>query len=251
VANNKINVTRGSNFDNINYMDPDTMLLGGQDTIAFSVTANPFITTLDRTQITTAPQVLVHVKIEILSCNQSTDIRFHNTVFTSGFTFYTTTPDATNIQTYDDVTYGADLNHLLCVPNITSFTSPVYPGTFYQGTTDTDYLMTIQGTNFGATRGNGNVFFKNANFGGQNHTLLNAYDFLSWTDTEIQIRMPSIIDTTLYSTTTTPVRTPGSGIFYVKNNSGDSVLSSTPVDMPYAIKNAGFPSQPEKKVRMY
>ena len=239
-TNGKVTVTRSGSYNSATYIDPDTMITDPSTSvlrIPFGTDINA--TSWNRALVTTSSIPMLHVKIEILNCGFTTDISFDNAFFTSLFSRYTTTAgdDPSNFIGYDNTNYAGDLIYALCPPlAINSFTSPVYPGTFYQGTTDTDYLMTIQGTSFGTPRGNGNVYFKNANNGGQNHTLLDASDFLSWTDSEIQIRMPSIIDTTLYSLK----RTPGSGIFYVKNNSGDSVLSSFAVDMPYAIKNAFF-----------
>lgn len=88
------------------------------------------------------------------------------------------------------------------------------------------------------------MYFLNAKDGGQSYFPLDGYDFISWSDNEIKITMPSKIDSLPFKG-----KIPCSGIFYVKTNAGDSVLSNTPIDMPYAIKNAGFPAG-IKKVRM-
>ncbi len=253
VANGKITITKGANFNSITYIDANTVMIDD----ATNEVRIPFGTdpvedgNLNRTLIDAIPQQLFHVKMEIQTCNTNSQLLFVNTFFAEFFSAYTLNPtDSINaILFYDDALFPTNqLNNLLCVPNITSFTSPVYPGTFYQGTTDTDYLMTIQGTNFGGTQGNGNVYFLNADDGGQSYISLNDYDSIIWSDNEIQIIMPSVIN--ILPLPLFEAATPGSGIFYVKTNSGDSVLSSTPVDMPYAIKNAFFSTLPEKKVRM-
>ena len=253
IANGKVTITKGTNFNTVTYDDPNTAVTDDSTVIfVFPFSLDYSQTSWNRTNITISQQQLVHIKMEIQNCNQNSQLEFVKQSTSSNASLYTTFPTADPFTdpffSYDNTFYLNDLNLLLCNPFITSFTSPVYPGTFYQGTTNTDYLMTIQGANFGASRGNGNVYLKNANNGGQNYTLLDAYDFLSWTDNQIQIRMPSRIDTTLYPSTNR--RTPGSGIFYVKTNTGDSVLSNTPIDMPYAIKNVGFPTLSIKKVRM-
>lgn len=248
VANNKVTITKGTTYNSLTYIDPDANAID-QTT---SVMGVPFGTDFNqsswnRTLVTTTPTQILHFKIEIASCNQNSNIDFTDITFTPMFSFYAVNANDNIVNTlsYDNTSYLNNINQVLCELKIINFTSPVYPGTWYQGTPTSEYLLTIQGNGFGATRGNGNVYFPNGHNGGQNFTLLNGEDFLLWTDNQIQIRMPSIIDTSLYLDS----RIPSSGIFYVKTNSGDSVLSTTPIDMPYAIKNVGFPTG-IKKIRM-
>lgn len=251
--NGAVTVTKGINFNSITYIDPNSVMVDD----ASDVIRIPFGTdqaeegNLNRTLLSATPQQLFHVKIEIQNCNTNTDLLFVNTFFAENFSTYTLNPadSINNASFYDGALFPVNqLNNLLCPPpTISSFTSPVYPGTWYQGTPTSEYLLTIQGSGFGATRGNGNVYFQSADDGGQTYVALNDYDFISWGDNNIQIKMPSVIN--LLPEPQFDGVTPGSGIFYVKTNSGDSVLSTTPIDMPYAIKNSYFLSG-EKKIRM-
>lgn len=59
-------------------------------------------------------------------------------------------------------------------------------------TAGTSTILTISGSGFGATRGTGSVEFRNADDGGASYTKANNDDYVSWTDTRIQVRVPSL-----------------------------------------------------------
>ncbi len=59
-------------------------------------------------------------------------------------------------------------------------------------TAGTGAVLTITGTGFGSSRGTGLVEFRNADDGGATYTRLNDDDYLSWTDTRIQVRVPAL-----------------------------------------------------------
>ncbi|MDU0370774.1 matrixin family metalloprotease [Hymenobacter endophyticus] len=59
-------------------------------------------------------------------------------------------------------------------------------------TAGTSAVLTISGSGFGGTRGTGSVEFRNADDGGATYTKVNDDDYLSWTDTRIQVRVPSL-----------------------------------------------------------
>ncbi|MCC3154357.1 T9SS type A sorting domain-containing protein [Hymenobacter sp. BT770] len=52
-------------------------------------------------------------------------------------------------------------------------------------------LLTINGTGFGSTRGSGFVEFRNADDGGTTRVKARDKDYVSWTDTRIEVRVPS------------------------------------------------------------
>lgn len=252
VANNKVTITKGANYNTVTYIDPDANAIDQTSSVLGVPFGDDFNqSSWNRTQVTTFPDQMLHFSIEIKDCFRNADINFTDTSFTPTFSLYTqnSTDDFFNTFSYDNTFYQNSLNEVMCQLNIFNFTSPVYPGTFSigAGTTET-WEMVIQGIGFGSARGSGNVYFPNAHNGGQNYTLLNGRDFISWSDNEIRIRMPSVIDTSLYPAGDN--RMPGSGIFYVKTDAGDSVLSSFPVDMPYGIKNVIDPGVPEGKIRV-
>ncbi len=52
-------------------------------------------------------------------------------------------------------------------------------------------VLTITGSGFGASRGSGFVEFKNADDGGATRVQARPADYLAWTDTRIEVRVPS------------------------------------------------------------
>ena len=59
-------------------------------------------------------------------------------------------------------------------------------------TAGTGAALTITGSGFGTSRGAGTVEFRNADDGGATYTKVNEADYVSWTDTRIQVRVPSL-----------------------------------------------------------
>ncbi|MBC6698534.1 matrixin family metalloprotease [Hymenobacter puniceus] len=96
----------------------------------------------------------------------------------------------------------------------------------------TGALLTITGTGFG-TRGAGSrVEFPNADAGGNSYVAANATDYVSWTDTQIELRVPSSAGS----------GGAGSGIFRVTPDGGTAVSSATPLAVLYAYSNIGTPA---------
>ncbi|SES75393.1 matrixin family metalloprotease [Hymenobacter actinosclerus] len=56
----------------------------------------------------------------------------------------------------------------------------------------TGAVLTITGSGFGSSRGTGSVEFRNADDGGSTFTKANDDDYLTWTDTRIQVRVPAL-----------------------------------------------------------
>lgn len=161
VANNKVTITKGTSFDSLTYIDPDANAID-QTSSAMGI---PFGTsssqsTWNRTLLTTTNQTLIHIKIEIQNCGQNTAIDFADQSFTPMFSFYSDAANApiTATLSYDNTFYQNPLNTVLCLVQINDFTSPVNGGV--------GDIVEITGLNFGATRGNGQVKFKNADNGG-------------------------------------------------------------------------------------
>jgi hypothetical protein len=94
-------------------------------------------------------------------------------------------------------------------------------------TAGTQSVLTISGSGFGAEQGNGKVSFRNADDGGQSFVgLQNGPHYLSWTDSEIQVYVPSA---TLYNSTVA-----GTGNIRVTTDNGTSVQSAQEVTVDYA-----------------
>jgi hypothetical protein len=115
-------------------------------------------------------------------------------------------------------------------PTISDFSpKSVTAGTSSINTTSASGVLTITGAGFGDTQGNGYVQFRNADNGGASYTRPVATDYLSWSDTQIQVRVPS------YSQTGSPA---GTGPFQVADNSGALTTSASPLTVTYALSNA-------------
>lgn len=94
-------------------------------------------------------------------------------------------------------------------------------------TAGTKTVLTIQGSGFGNAQGAGHVAFRNANDGGQSFVALQpGPHYLSWTDTEIQLYVPSA---TLFNNTVA-----GTGQVQVRNDQGASGVSNQNVTVKYA-----------------
>ena len=107
--------------------------------------------------------------------------------------------------------------------------SSLSPTTISAGT---GAVLTITGSGFGPTRGTGFVEFRNADNGGSSYVKVRATDYVSWSDTRIQVRVPSV------SQTTGGTRSPaGSGTVRVTSADRLSATSLTAVLIPYAISN--------------
>lgn len=103
-------------------------------------------------------------------------------------------------------------------PTITNFT----PSTIAAGS---GQVLTITGTGFGATRGTGFVYFPDANSGGSGYITPNQADYVSWTDTEIKVKV---------------LTRAGTGKFKVFNSTGDNVTSATNLTIPWAHLNISY-----------
>lgn len=114
-------------------------------------------------------------------------------------------------------------------PTISSFApQTVTAGTSSINTTSASGVLTITGSGFGNPQGNGYVQFSNADDGGTSYTRPVATDYLSWSDTQIQVRVPA------YSQTGSPA---GTGSFQVADNSGALATSASPLTVTYALSN--------------
>ncbi|MBW6484166.1 MAG: lamin tail domain-containing protein [Vicingaceae bacterium] len=229
VANNKVTITKGTTYNSLTYIDPDANAID-QTT---SVMGVPFGTDFNqsswnRTLVTTTPTQILHFKIEIASCNQNSTIDFTDIAFTPNFSFYAVNANDNIVNTlsYDNTSYLNSINEVLCELKIINF----FPNPITAGTNS---VLTIQGQNFGASRGTGQVWFKNADDGGATFIEHQDYiDYVSWSDTEIKIKVPSYVDTLQ-----TKKPSAGSGQIGVVTNSNDFILSTNNLSIDYSIRN--------------
>lgn len=218
VANNKVQITKGSAFNSATYIDPNANAIDQTpNTMGIPFGIDFKQTSWNRTLLTTSNQQLVHIKIEIQNC-ENTGIDFVDQTFTPNFSFYTNAanaPQPLETISYENTYYQNPLNIKLCEVKITDFTSPINGGI--------DEILEIKGSNFESVRGNGQVKFRNADTTGFPYIQkLNSPDYVLWSDTLIKIKMPSRVD----SLQGEIHKTPGTGNFIVKNNTNDSAMSN-------------------------
>lgn len=90
------------------------------------------------------------------------------------------------------------------------------PTTITAGTRDT---LTINGSNFNATRGTGRVEFRNSNDGGSTYIYPASTDYISWSNTQIRVLVPS---------------NAGTGTIRVRNSDPATGTSSSSLTVQYA-----------------
>jgi hypothetical protein len=113
------------------------------------------------------------------------------------------------------------LGRLAAVPVLTNFT----PTTITAGTGS---ILTINGSNFNAVQGTGFVEFKNSHDGGATFIKPMASDYISWTDTQIQLKVPTVGATSLCA---------GTGQIRVTNSDPNTVTSAGTLTVSYAYSN--------------
>jgi hypothetical protein len=230
-VNNMVTITRGANFNNNTYVDPMSSVTDdAPNAIRFGIGSDFSGTSWNRTLLTSTPEKLLHVKMQLDVCNGFSDIVFIDIPNVSIVALYTETPDINPISApylaYDDPDYIQPAPYEFCpAPMINSFTPSVI-------TSGTKSILTINGIGFGNIRGNGQVKFLDARLGGTTSIdYLNHMDYLSWTDTEIKIVLPYLVDTLNNS------YFPGSGVFRVKRDDGLEAISPSSLNIKYANIN--------------
>ncbi len=233
VANGNIIVTRGTlNADTNCYSAPipsdvnsHTILIPALETV-FSQCKAPILQT---------PQSIMHIKMKIQTCDIPNNIALVDTATFFGpslilnYSAYADFP-ADTFQTYYD-----DLEHIqiesvpACEITITDF----YPKEVAGGIKDT---LTIKGFQFGANRGTGNIYFKNANDGGSSEVFLDSLDYILWSDTLIKIHVPSF-DSAIVAGTANIGIPAGTGFFRVVNNVEKMDTSNVELKIKFSVAN--------------
>ncbi|HTA26341.1 MAG TPA: T9SS type A sorting domain-containing protein, partial [Bacteroidia bacterium] len=140
-------------------------------------------------------------------CVDSFDYRYFDTV---GYTTITQ-----NLPYMPTKYYGYVDFRFACDPVITDFNSPINAGV---GDT-----LTITGLGFGYPRGTGRVEFHDADSLSQYTPQMNDIDYISWTNTQIKIRLPGFVDSAF--TNKASQSTIGGGDFIVGNGCGGGQYS--------------------------
>jgi hypothetical protein len=226
VANNKVWVTKDLlMLDDSTYLNP-TASDNQANRLNISIFAllasqHPAVNLYE---LTSVPVPAVHVKMQIADCSAQ---GYVSPLSTTTFKLYASTNHPSSYINYDAV--NAVNNSFVpgCSINVTGISPQSVRGGIGE-------VVTISGSGFGNSQGN--VFLKNAEDGGGTYLALDSMDFLSWTNTQIQFTLPSIIDS---NGTGHFKYTPGSGHFGVRNNLGllSDTASSPILTIRYATRN--------------
>ncbi|MVN76321.1 T9SS type A sorting domain-containing protein [Hymenobacter sp. HMF4947] len=95
-------------------------------------------------------------------------------------------------------------------------------------TAGTGVVLTIRGSGFGSSRGSGGVDFRNADDGGATTTRALDRDYLSWSDTQVQVHIPSLAS---------GGHPAGTGPVSVVTSDGTTATTATSVTILYALSN--------------
>lgn len=90
------------------------------------------------------------------------------------------------------------------------------------GTAGANQILTINGSGFGDSQGNGYVAFKNADDGGKSYTLPAANQYVKWSDNEIQVEIPFKA---------------GTGQIQIGNNGSATAISHDELKVKYSLIN--------------
>jgi hypothetical protein len=236
VANTNILVTSGTLNSDTNCYSLPTPADANSNTIL--IPALESMGSTCKVPILTTAQTIMHIKMKLQNCNIPNNITLQDTATFFGpsliinYCAYAESP-ADSFQTY-----YTELEHTQtepvpdCVPTITSFA----PHSVAGGIKDT---LTIRGFQFGDNRGSGNLYFPNANNLGNPDVFLDALDYISWSDTMIQIRVPSF-DTAMVAGLAEVNQPAGSGFFKLVTDDGSSDFSDTSLTIRYSLNNNAF-----------
>lgn len=245
VTNNKIQVSRGTLISSTaDYMDP---IPGDYSPGVVAISIVSELEPLGLEELYPAPINAVHVKMQITNCNvPNASISMTNATAMQNVSLYAATPNpdlGDNLYGYDAIYNSSSFPMLECKPTITSFS----PQQLNAGVED---ILTIRGYLFGPIKGSGGISMKNSNDGGLTDVVLDDIDYVAWSDTMIQVKVPSETDTTHNGLNKRAGV--GSGAVTVKTNAGDIGVSATPVTVGFSATNdmETFTGTPKKYLAM-
>ncbi len=234
VTSGNIMVTRGTVMSSLaDYYNP---VLGDitPDVLAIGVTAQ--LTVQNRYNLTTTATDVVHVKMKYKDCKKVGGlVSFTDYSIMQGQSLYTTSANGSNLLNYPSINWSLPLDIPSCNTEITDFNPKSLNGGIGN-------ILQIKGKFFGANRGTGNIFLRDADNGGLTYLGMDVNDFVvgGWSDTLIKIIVPSTVDSNLIGTQYTN-RVVGSGTIKILTNLGDTTsttfLPTPKLTIGYSVSN--------------
>lgn len=248
VANGNVSITRLGSFNTLSYIDPNNYMFDDTpNTFAFGIGSPNNYSPLNRVLLTTIPTPILKIKIRITNCSGNANIEFTNEIQTSVVSYYTTSAndDILDAIQYSNTNYVGNIFDNPCVPIINLFNDHISAGT--------GDVLTIQGNYFGDKMLDAStVVFYDANKGftypdtlGIKKGGIQHYDVIYWSDNQIDIKMPSMIDS-VSNNVNDPSSfinvVPGSGKFKVLNFTGTEaeIHSTLTLNIDYAVMQKRF-----------
>ncbi|MBK9413717.1 MAG: T9SS type A sorting domain-containing protein [Bacteroidetes bacterium] len=230
-GNGKLTISRGALIqDTSSYLFPTSSDQGNDNFNITILNKNIILFPVNFIDLTETPIPAVHVKIEVEDCNQQSTIEpYINSPFVAKWGS-SSQPPINSVVSYDTVYSSNSIGFVGCGAfQIDS----ISPDTIRAGVGDT---LRIFGNGFGATRGTGNVYFPNADNGGANYLYGDTNDFVSWTNTLIELILPSL--TKIADTSIAINGNVGTGFIKVKKDT----INSTPIigdylNVLFGVKN--------------
>lgn len=189
------------------------------------ISMQSFVSSPTFTQVTTNPKKLFSIHIPVVNCKELGNFKI-DTFPQNGITWYSLTPTTIDYITYDNKIYGATNSGSTCNPIISSLSTN--SSTLHGGKSD---VLTITGCDFGNTKGK--VSMNDAD--GKLYPTkiaLDGSDIIYWSNTLIQTKIPSLIDSSeVY------VHPVGTGTVVVSDAYGNNIESTQPINVLYSLCN--------------
>jgi hypothetical protein len=198
---------------------------------------NPLDTSHNGVIVSPIPKPMLHVKLPIQGCQPGT-ILIDTVVSPPPPSSFTETSSNGHSMTvdYSSTSYTSNLNTTVCPMTMQHYNNPINAGTnaasvaAINSIPNNSSILTIDGYGFGNQKGTIQVSDADAGFDGKGHETLitlDSEDILIWSEYQIVVRMPSVLQN--YS------GTPGSGPFMIFNPCGETNTGA--IQINYSIRN--------------
>jgi len=187
-----------------------------------------------KSQITTNPQQVAHVKMRMLGCGGGSRVSIIDTLDFFGSAVMVSLSAYSNasndsMQTLYDAVSTSSTTIPTCHATINSFD----PLIVNAGVRD---ILNIHGIQFGASRGIGNLYFYKADDANSGMSLaLEDSDYILWSDTLVKIYVPSVEDSLSGSAV-------GTGKFRIVTSAMQSDTTADSLNVYYALTNLWLPN---------
>jgi hypothetical protein len=179
VANSNLTVSSVASFPTSNY---PVLSKTDNNSNIFGITIFANLSSPNRLILPTTLTPLFHVRMAV-TCSQNVGLSFVSTASLIN-AYYAASATTQNATAFSPINANDVDNTTACALSITNF----FPTQLNGGRGD---VLTITGNNFGNNIGSGFVQLKNANDGGASYIRLDNDDIKSWSNSQIQVVIPS------------------------------------------------------------